>query len=1392
MNNYVSLFSKIDRTASPINKISIDDGLNLIKTSANNNLILLSRQHNKNAETTFENGVYYIDYDEYNNVLKYDYIKNQLNHLLINSSNDIVYFSTKYQSDIIKNNLNYLGIKYTSAIQIADFYSFFEYKKDKIAFVSLVWGGFDSLKQEKSGIKGEFKLVLRNLYTFVKSTKIPVVTWNAEFNNKRSLKNISNLSGYMYMDIDDFSSMSEEEVFNILTDDGLPFIKSVWKSFGGNGLGFLVNIEGLTIENFKWNWLNICKKFESLGVKVDKATKDITRINVLSLDPNLFIRDNCIPLQSINDSPEDQVEIKINPLKDELKKDIIEQIFNGLYYDDSFYNESENRLSYRFYQVLFSKLNHVGILLEDSLSYLKNNINDYPKIKDNPKYTISDIESIAKSQYDAYHNQFGTVTIEKKQYASDDYIIIDLFKQYEGDVQLKLNDLFEQSLKKEEGDINAALIYFALISKRTGILIKDVNTFLDKKFGYNPETLINIKKIYNNPKYQFGLRTKLKDSALYEKRNKAISKWESEGKKLIFQDEKISTEIEIKNLESCYNKTFKTSKITEKNIIILTKNYFKECNSFNISLKQALDYLKDNCDFHSIERYANYYGKEIYEYYKPYKGIRVISVAEASKKKINSITYLESHQKLSDLNLKIEDNTILWADTNMGKTTWACSVLSGKRIILVPTVGALKSIEEKYNCASYYESNKNVSPENDLIVCTYSSAPKLFTLIQQWQGGLSNYTLIVDEQHNFAVSSAKNYRNSELNFVMDNLNYFNKRIFMTGTLFPVEHPLIQDLKIHRVKWKEQPKKNAQIIWCNDKYKSVEKNLIRGKKNIIYLQDKRMHKQLGKLVDYLKQKKWNNIYLLNANEKNEPHFKDLIKTEYLAKDAEIIITTSVTVEAINILDLDVETVHFLTFENPRLMEQMVNRMRKQLPSNIFIYKKIKEKEENIDSFDIISLQGDLINQSLNLIRFLSKPKQKKSDSYDQVAAQKLFANQIFEKSSLFRVKNNSRDWDVDYLAIANKIFTNETNYCKNNFDYFKSVLEEYGWFFKEDMFIEEKMTKVETDSFKNKKEIIEREMLEYSLEVLEKVSDKSLQELKNEVENKSAFINCKYPDLEWSIRIKILKLSKYMNFEESCKVLKDWITIHNSSEKIFECIMREVAVKIAKISGIFDTDLNLNSKFSQSILELYFKEKDKNLLYKKYEIVEFFNRRKKLNVNLKDVDGEKYANIILAKYFEVIPVLNGTEIYFKFGGLNVANDLSCFTKEFYDWAEVAHKNGETYTSEELTDIVNKIRKKLPFLGKIILKSKDVIKLLNDYVTIKKTAKRLKGNIKTGYKIEELEPKLTKNYVIKINQEVFYTNYLTLQNESTIQIKPKVKMQNIEEKQSLKIKNISYGF
>jgi hypothetical protein len=215
------------------------------------------------------------------------------------------------------------------------------------------------------------------------------------------------------------------------------------------------------------------------------------------------------------------------------------------------------------------------------------------------------------------------------------------------------------------------------------------------------------------------------------------------------------------------------------------------------------------------------------------------------------------------------------------------------------------------------------------------------------------------------------------------------------------------------------------------------------------------------------------------------------------------------------------------------------------------------------------------------------------------------------------------------------------------------------------------------------------------------------------------------------------------------------------------------VKIANLSGALDSKISFNSKFTRSVIKMYFDEKAKDVVYSKNEIIEFFNRRKSFNDNLKDVDGEKYAIEIFSKYFEIIPVLDGQEVKFKFGGVNVLNEVSEFSRNFYEWAEIAIQNQTSYTIDEITKVLNGLRKPLPILSKFKINATQSVKILQDYVELKKTSKRTKKEKpETAYKIISLEPVLTKIYNIKINQEVIKperTDYTNLYEKNGVQTK-----------------------
>ena len=118
--------------------------------------------------------------------------------------------------------------------------------------------------------------------------QIPTFTPNASFSQRRDLKHLQEPSGFIYIDLDDYHDI------NFLKRD--EYIYSCWRSLSGIGIGALVKVNGITAQNFKGCWSYLFNYFKGYGITIDKQTCDITRQNVISFDPNIYINENAASL----------------------------------------------------------------------------------------------------------------------------------------------------------------------------------------------------------------------------------------------------------------------------------------------------------------------------------------------------------------------------------------------------------------------------------------------------------------------------------------------------------------------------------------------------------------------------------------------------------------------------------------------------------------------------------------------------------------------------------------------------------------------------------------------------------------------------------------------------------------------------------------------------------------------------------------------------------------------------------------------------------------------------------------------------------------------------------------------------------------------------------------
>jgi len=126
-------------------------------------------------------------------------------------------------------------------------------------------------------------------YQLVKA-KIETYTPHGEFFYRRAARNLQRFSGYIYLDVDEFTNK------NIFADTN--FIYACWDSLSKEGIGALARVDGLDYINFKTVWLYLADYFQQKGITIDPQTKDIARQNIISYDPNIYINKGCVVLDA--------------------------------------------------------------------------------------------------------------------------------------------------------------------------------------------------------------------------------------------------------------------------------------------------------------------------------------------------------------------------------------------------------------------------------------------------------------------------------------------------------------------------------------------------------------------------------------------------------------------------------------------------------------------------------------------------------------------------------------------------------------------------------------------------------------------------------------------------------------------------------------------------------------------------------------------------------------------------------------------------------------------------------------------------------------------------------------------------------------------------------------
>jgi hypothetical protein len=134
------------------------------------------------------------------------------------------------------------------------------------------------------------------IYKTIKES-LPAATLNFSFHNSRKNSDICCSTGFFYID---FDTQSKEEAESLKLDlSNNPHIYAAWLSLSQLGIGALIKVEGITLDNFRESYKEITQE---LGIEFDPMAVKATQANVISSDPQIYINTNSVPkkVSSIN------------------------------------------------------------------------------------------------------------------------------------------------------------------------------------------------------------------------------------------------------------------------------------------------------------------------------------------------------------------------------------------------------------------------------------------------------------------------------------------------------------------------------------------------------------------------------------------------------------------------------------------------------------------------------------------------------------------------------------------------------------------------------------------------------------------------------------------------------------------------------------------------------------------------------------------------------------------------------------------------------------------------------------------------------------------------------------------------------------------------------------
>lgn len=353
-----------------------------------------------------------------------------------------------------------------------------------------------------------------------------------------------------------------------------------------------------------------------------------------------------------------------------------------------------------------------------------------------------------------------------------------------------------------------------------------------------------------------------------------------------------------------------------------------------------------------------------------YKGLKIESKSFAS--------YIESDY-MKEL-LEQEKRFLVKADTGSGKTRSTITAMkelakelandnvSRFYILTVPTIAITDQVEKDFNVMSVSGEIENlfskmkayVEKGNRVFVATYDMANTVATILRSMRPG-SGISLAIDEVHQ--LTSNYDYRRVAIDKLHELSRSVRSLIGLTGTPDDVFRDIFEH-EIHIKTHTKKPFKAPCQVFGAVTYKEskdeepkllqlLQQKVQVGKKLLVFIQHKDMIKRLA---ENLRNRSVQTATVTADGKKNNSAYKSIVDESRFPDGVQVILTTSVLSDGINILNEQGEKYECIVVAsrtselfNVDQARQMANRFR-NLYEQFIIYMQAPKKE-NDGLFDI---------------------------------------------------------------------------------------------------------------------------------------------------------------------------------------------------------------------------------------------------------------------------------------------------------------------------------------------------------------------------------------------------------------------------------------------------------